>query len=67
MAAKKQARKERITAFAEKKKKAPHAPRRSRPVKNPRRRQQAQSPSLLEMLFKESKGTPARREKSADV
>ena len=56
MAEKKKARKVRIITFAKKKHKAPVAPERGQFTKNPRRRQQEQSPSLLEMLFKELGG-----------
>jgi hypothetical protein len=62
MAEKKKARKVRIIAFAKKKLKAPVAPERGQLTKNPRRRQQEQSSSLLEMLFKESGGySPIRK------
>jgi len=67
MAAKKQSRKDYLARSRCEKFKAPRAPSRGRPAKKQGNRHLAQSPSLLERLFKESKATPARREKSADV
>ena len=67
MAAKKQARKDYLARSRGEEPKAPRTPRLGRPTKKQRNRHQAQSLSLLERLFKESKGTHARREKSADV
>ena len=67
MAAKKQARNDYLARARCEEFKAPRAPKRGRPAKKKRNRHLAQSPSLLERLFSESKGTPTRREKSADV